>query len=121
MTAYLQPGDKIHIAFPITFVTGMIQEDIDLSVAQAHQEITDMYALMDVKVVATSSSITLTHPVVVSVVREPRAPAPALPKRYRWSGEPQGHEHLPPWQENPETTVPPRPRHDTPPQYLDPQ
>lgn len=116
MTAYLQPGDKIHVAFPITFVTGMIQEDIDLSVAQAHQEIIDMYGLMDVEVVATSSSTTLTHPVVVSVVRKPRAPAPlswSVPKDLHWG--------LPPWQENPETTVPPRPRHDTPPQYLDPQ
>lgn len=99
MTAYLQPGDKIIVQAPCS-VSGSPTDE------QTATFITDEYAKLGIHV----SAVFLVGPdgntAVVSVVRAPQAPAPALPKRYRWSGPPEGHEHLPPWLEESEATEP---------------
>ena len=63
MTAVLQQGDKIHLAFPVS--TGA---DAIAAESMARQLIR-AYAQMDVMVIQWTSSTTLTHPVVVAIFR----------------------------------------------------
>lgn len=67
MTAYLQPGDKIHLAFGI---------DSDLSYQEKVQQaesnarnLTAQYAKMGVQVVMWTANSVVNHPVVISVIR----------------------------------------------------
>lgn len=103
MTAYLQPGDKIHIAFPISANIG---ETLPEASRRMHGEIAAMYAQMNVQLIGSSGNTTLNHPVIVAVIREPMS-APIrpqgtdslIPRRYR-SAEKLGLKEDPPlpWQ-----------------------
>lgn len=64
MTAYLKPGDKIHIAIGIANPAEM---------AVKYDEVCRMYELMGVEVLGGTGSTLLSHPVVVAVVRNPEA------------------------------------------------
>lgn len=101
MTAYLQPGDKIHVAFPITVLSHWDQTDVNTFVAQGGKYLTDMYAKMGVEVVGWSSSTTLDRPTVVAVIRAPvrgftPRPTPGnddlIPRRYRSQDPPEATE-----------------------------
>lgn len=82
MTAYLQPGDRIHIAFSIgtlEYVSTLTSDEVKERVKEFSDELTRMYRLMGVHVVGTTSSTAVDHPVVVSVVRESRVPSVPRP------------------------------------------
>lgn len=70
MTTYLQPGDKIHLAFGIA--EGMPDELAKRKAAEGHEGFMEMYAAMRVIVVGTTAIPGLKEPVIVSVVREPK-------------------------------------------------
>jgi len=68
MTAYLQPGDQIHIAFP---VSGSLYPDAARAEAErTHADLTATYAKLGVTVVTSSANSALTAPVVVAVFRQ---------------------------------------------------
>lgn len=101
MTAYLQPGDKIHIAFPITILTIWDQNDVNTHVRQMGAELTKTYAAMGVEVVGYTSSTSLDRPTVVAVVRASKSKFdPLLPNHWQVRGTetkepPRAKEFLP--------------------------
>lgn len=68
MTAYLQPGDEIHIAFGVSATKYGI--DLDKEVAQRMRQLNEAYDHKGVKIISFSYNSLLTHPVVVAVFRE---------------------------------------------------
>lgn len=93
MTAYLQPGDKIHIAFPLSANVG---ETLPEASRRMHAELVAMYAQMNIELIGSSGNTTLNHPVIVAVIRESK-PLPPLPNHWKV-----------PWQDPPEATERPR-------------
>lgn len=94
MTAYLQPGDKIHIAVGINSTH---------SVADANQQTRDQlktfeqaYGAIGVGILTITGTPGLLAPVIVAVIREPK-PLPPLPNHWKV-----------PWQDPPEATERPR-------------
>lgn len=77
MTTYLQPSDKIHLAFGIS--PHMSEQEQKARATELHQVFTDMYAAMGVILVGTTAIPGLKEPVVISVVRESRDPEPPRP------------------------------------------
>lgn len=76
MTAYLQPGDRITIAFGIDPTKNLMEQQEETSASVKF--FTDLYASAGIKVVASTASTRLTHPMVISVVRpNPMGPLPA--------------------------------------------
>ncbi len=67
MTAYLQPGDKIHLAFGIDSNL-TYPEKVKQAESNARTLIAQ-YADLGVEVVLWSANNVLAHPVVVSVIR----------------------------------------------------
>lgn len=115
MTAYLQPGDKIHIVFPLSSNIG---ESLPDASRRIHAEYCAMYNQVGVELIGSTGNTTLNHPVIVAVIREPEHPPrragtdsliPSIPRRYR-SAEKLGLQEDPPlpWQDPAETTEPPR-------------
>lgn len=100
MTAYLQPGDRIHIAFSIgtlEYVCTLTPDEVNKRMKAFSDELTRMYKLMGVHVIGTTSSTAVDHPVVVSVVRGSQVPE--IPLMHRPEGglhwDPDWHEdHL---------------------------
>ena len=73
MTAYLQPGDRIHLAVPISpALQGRAAQDEG---ARVHTEYVQFYARYGVTVEMTTTigNPALTAPVVVAVFRTPDA------------------------------------------------
>lgn len=105
MTAYLQPGDKIHLAFPITILTAWDQDDVNAHVRQMGAELTQIYKGMGVEVVVYSSSTGLDRPTVVAVVREPVKGFATRPTPGKFK---LVDEDPLPWQDPPEATERPR-------------
>lgn len=105
MTAYLQPGDKIHIAFPLSANIG---ETLPEASRRMHAELVAMYAQMNIELIGSTGNTTLSHPVIVAVIRESK-PLPPLPNHWKV-----------PWQDPPEATERPRAKeflpHGLPPQ-----
>lgn len=92
MTAYLQPGDKIHIAVGINSTH---------SVADANRQTRDQlktfeqaYGAIGVGILTITGTPGLLAPVIVAVIREPK-PLPPL----------ASHRKVP-WQDPPEATEP---------------
>lgn len=99
MTAYLQPGDKIHIAVGINSTH---------SVADANQQTRDQlktfeeaYGAIGVSILTITGTPGLLAPVIVAVIREPApvryGPRPAgsddlIPRRYRSQDPPEATE-----------------------------
>lgn len=115
MTAYLQPGDKIHIAFPLSANIG---ETLPEASRRMHAELVAMYAQMNIELIGSSGNTMLSHPVIVAVFRVPQRPAGTdslIPRRYR-SAEKLGLQDDPPlpWQDPPEATEPLRAHFDPP-------
>ena len=93
MTAYLQPGDKIHIAVGINSTN---------SVADANQQTRDQlktfeqaYGAIGVGILTITGTPGLLAPVIVAVIREPK-PLPPLPNHWKV-----------PWQDPSEAMEPP--------------
>jgi len=79
MTAYLQSGDKIHLAFGIDS-----DKTYNEKVKQAESDartLTAQYADLGIEVVMWTASSALNHPVVISVFRsaDPDTERPAAP------------------------------------------
>lgn len=118
MTAYLQPGDTIVVAAPAS-VSGNPSDD------EITAMITGIYAEQGIKV----HFVALVNPAsrfeIVSVLRPAReVSSPTTGKLKLVEDIPPLRAHwAPPWQnpEEPHGFAPSRIRHDTPPQYLDPQ
>lgn len=91
MTAYLQPGDKIHLAFPLSANIG---ETLPEASRRMHAELVAMYAQMNIELIGSSGNTTLSHPVIVAVIREPKSLPPLA-----------SHRKVP-WQDPPEATEP---------------
>lgn len=68
MTAYLQPGDEIHLAFGVSATK--YGPDLDAEVAERMSQFNEAYNHKGVKIISFNYSSSLTHPVVVSVFRE---------------------------------------------------
>jgi hypothetical protein len=66
MTAYLQPGDKIHLAVPGDFTSKARGERIA-------QELVKSYESRGIEVFALSMVMNTLHPMVISVIRSPKA------------------------------------------------
>lgn len=71
MTAYLQPGDQIHLAFPIS--AGLFPSEANAEAQREHDQFAANYAKLGVTVVTSSANSALTAPVVVAVFRTPAA------------------------------------------------
>jgi hypothetical protein len=67
MTAYLQPGDKIHLAFGVD--SDLPYGDKVKQASENAQALTAQYAFQGIEVVMWTANSQLTHPVVVSVIR----------------------------------------------------
>lgn len=67
MTAYLQPGDIIHLAMPID--RRLRGGEIDAHVKKVNEEMAGFYGSLGVTVSMASYNSELTHPVVVAVIR----------------------------------------------------
>lgn len=67
MTAYLHPGDQIHLAFPISGV--LYGREAEAEAKRLHDEFTALYARLGVNIVQSTASSQLTAPVVVAVFR----------------------------------------------------
>ena len=107
MTAYLQPGDKIHITVPSdlgSFTRG--QAELEEMVA-ALEKIVAAYASLGVKVFQATPVIHSGQVTVVAVVRE--GVGSRFPRR---SAEKPKLVDVLPWQDPVETTEPPRKSHD---------
>lgn len=104
MTAYLQPGDRIHIAFSIgtlEYVCTLTPDEVNKRVKAFSDELTRMYKLMGVHVIGTTSSTAVDHPVVVSVVREPKPPViPRIPLMHQPGEKLRAHWGDPDWHED---------------------
>ena len=68
MTAYLRPGDKVHVAFPIP--PGLSVEEGRRVAQERSDGLIEGYARQGVKVVVIDACDVLTHVVVVAVFRE---------------------------------------------------
>lgn len=67
VTAYLQPGDTIHLAMPID---GSLWGDVrEAYVNKTNGEMAGFYGSLGVTVSMASYNSGLTHPVVVAVIR----------------------------------------------------
>lgn len=73
MTAYLQRGDKIHIAFPVSSM--LYGRELESRVLEDAKRLTDAFAMHGVTVTSYSANSALPGPVVVAVFR------PALPEQ----------------------------------------
>lgn len=75
MTAYLQPGDRIHLAIPVTpgLPGDQAAEEAEHTRAQYEQEFHDR----GVTITGVTANPALTHPVVVAVFRDELEPSPA--------------------------------------------
>jgi len=76
MSAYLQPGDKIHLSVPSDFGSKSRGEKIA-------EELVKSYEALGIEVVICTMAMHTLHPEVVSVIRSPKA----VP--------------VPPWQQDP--------------------
>lgn len=92
MTAYLQPGDKIHIAVGINSTYSM--ELANRQVAEQLKTFEEAYGSVGVTVLTITGTPGLLHPVIVAVIRDPK-PLPPLPNHWKV-----------PWQDSPEATEP---------------
>ena len=80
MTAYLQPGDKIHIAFPVTSHPGLMPIEANrlmaAELAAVKKDFTELYGKQGVEIAMVTGWSTITAPVVVAVFREPKDGTP---------------------------------------------
>lgn len=67
MTAYLKPGDKVWLAFPMNQGE---KEEAKRQASLDAQFFTNNFATMGVTVVNWSANSALTHPVIVAVFRD---------------------------------------------------
>ncbi len=72
MTAYLQPGDKIHIAFGLNGLLSAPEQQKQFN--DSFELFKQQYGYHGVKVVVAAGSTSLTHPVIVSVIRSAEKP-----------------------------------------------
>lgn len=79
MTAYLEPGDKIHICFSVPQGSA---DEMDAATEQVFKELCTMYANMGVVVAGGTGCTNLANPMVVSVVREPKLVGAATAKEH---------------------------------------
>jgi len=68
VTAYLQPGDRIHLAMPLD--GRLLPHEVQAETERIYAEQRAYYADHDVNVVQLSASSALTAPVVVAVFRD---------------------------------------------------
>ena len=73
MTAYLQPGDHIHIACPISPV--LYGDEVQREGHRLHAEYSAFYARYGITVDMTTTNSQLYQPVVVAVIRNQPEPA----------------------------------------------
>lgn len=68
MTAYLQPGDEIHLAFPVSATKhGMA---LEAEIQQNMSHFNELYDRKGIKIISFSYNSDLTHPFVVAVFRQ---------------------------------------------------
>jgi hypothetical protein len=84
MTAYLQPGDKIHLAIPVD--SNQTRDGILRQAKDSAESYIKDYARMGVEIVIWTANSTLNHPLVVSVIRSPKAGLAQL--------GPRSHDHV---------------------------
>lgn len=71
MTAYLQPGDMIHLAFGYSRRIGETDQE---AAKRTHDELAGIYSQVGVQITGSSGSSELKHPVVISVIRTKEQP-----------------------------------------------
>lgn len=99
MTAYLQPGDKIHITVPADWGSRNVSE---AKVSEAIQAYEDLGVEVFLSTVVSHTE----QARVVAVIREKVKPTPPAPPQIPLIHEPgdkfRAHWSPPPWQESPE-------------------
>lgn len=116
MTAYLQPGDKIHIAVGINTTHSVV--DANQQVRDQLKTFEEAYGAIGVGILTITGTAGLLAPVIVAVIRiggqGTDSLAPGSPRRYRSAEKLKLVDEDPlPWQAPPEATEPPRVRsHD---------
>lgn len=68
MTAYLKPGDKVHIVYPL--VTNLSRAETEKSNEDLVRGFTKIYARMGITAVECTGVIGLKQPYIMAVVRD---------------------------------------------------